>query len=316
MGSRTEDLMEDESGYISLKTQDDGVLMVVDISQYLSAKQTLEQQPSDLQAKDAIRSFHLCVGSEMSIASDWTQIRETLKIPADCYLSTLMHRHLSEIIKNSADVVVAHALKSSSPETEATLLFKADIQSPNVVLSIQDNGPGFPNTFLDEMEQGRHLSAEQFAAQELKTSSKSTTDSDSLGGRAFGVRNLIASAKYQSKIGGHVIEKEFESPKEGQTDIAFSNDNGAVITITAPIQPLVELTEQASEVKETENLPGTLAAPPTRKKKSIGTESAKTGFFGQASMGDLAALRRKKKDKKSAPQTEDKLLDPDKKPRM
>lgn len=308
--------MGDETGYISLKTQEDGILMVADISEYLSAKKVLEAQPNDSQAKAVIKLFHLNVGSELNIASDWAQIRASLHIPEDCYLTTLMHRHLSEIIKNAVDAVAEHALQAPSGETEATLLFKADIQSPNVVLSIKDNGPGFPGTFLEEMVQRQHLSAEQFAGEALKASSKSITESDSLGGRAFGVRNLIASAKYQSKIAGHMIEKEFESPKEGQTDIAFSNDNGAVITITAPIQPLVELTEQASEVKEKEDLPGTLAAPPTRKKKSMGAESTKTGFFAQASMGDLAALRRKKKDKKSATQAEDKLLDSDKKPRM
>ncbi len=163
----------------------------------------------------------------------------------------LTRESIYEIVKNGIDAVIS-AHNSDGRTNQLDLTLQVQLTAGEVQLTLQDNGNGFPPSFLDKVNSPQKQRAFMKAGGSEKRGSKKTDGvlpdaPEYFGGHGQGLRELVEKIIDKPRAGGVAFNKPARS------EIVFRNNersSGAIIQVTTSEAPLVAFKEDFSQPEE------------------------------------------------------------------
>ncbi len=224
-------------------------------------------------------------------------------------VSEFMIDSFVEIVKNLLDeAILGHYENGKEPQLELTI--HIDNSDPDyIMLTIKDNGRGFPSEFLEKnstldgkeayiLETGSTKKPTKvkttIEAGVHKDLSRHTTPPMLFGGAGLGLRILMAGVLHGDILTGpgH-LKSKYEKPLISEISLGNREDgSGALIQITTSRRPLQEKAETPTEISASQMKMG---MPPKKIKKPIATatDTVKTApSVGKEMKDEMTKLRR------------------------
>jgi len=210
-------------------------------------------QMSEMSGGFALEDRYMTIIND-ALASAAPELKEEIIQSQVC---AVMKANFGEIFKNSLDAWS----RRPAPKEFLHLSILIRIDKNKIAIAIADNAGGFREDFLSQLSE----TEKRLGYLDSKIRSEKTKLDGALGGRALGIRRLIAHVETgHDLVGTTEVLGDDGSPrskayfqynyvKPAISTIDFRNsDDGAVVTVTMSRQPVIEAENRGDPVVEAE----------------------------------------------------------------
>lgn len=210
---------------------------------FIDARKDLAYQVSSF---NAVKLWDMML-DQATIRLSTEEIDEIKAAPVSQFLA----ESFVELVKNAIDVAIMNG------QTEIKLTLNVDNQSnpDNVTLTLQDNGPGFPDKFINDFKQ----TDKRYEYIDGKGSPKHGIDNNIqaalLGGAGRGLRRLMAQMEHGDKlVAAGVRVPEYTRPEGTKMELDKRPDGlaGAYISLTTSKKQWEKIPEKPLQESEKE----------------------------------------------------------------